>query len=295
MKISVSSYSFQQYISRGKLTQYDTVEEAHKLGFENIEFVDMYYPNSNVSLDEQKEYAYKIRKRADELGMNINAYTIGADLFKKGEEAEAEVKRLCGQLEVAQILGASVLRHDVVYNLKKTGDGRSYALMLSTIAENTRKVADYGKKLGIKTCSENHGRIFQDSYRVEELFNAVNHDNYGVLVDFGNFGSVDENFATAVSRLAPYVIHAHCKDILVYSGMESNPGTGSHSTRGGNFIRATIIGQGNVPVKQCLRILKNAGYNDYVSIEFEGMEDCIVGISRGYENLKRYIEEIENE
>jgi hypothetical protein len=64
MKISVSSYSFQQYIRQGKLTQYDTVEEAKKIGLEAIEFIDI----DAANLDEQKENAFKIKKRADELG-----------------------------------------------------------------------------------------------------------------------------------------------------------------------------------------------------------------------------------
>ena len=44
------------------------------------------------------------------------------------------------------------------------------------------------------------------------------------------------------------------------------------SSRAGNYLRGTIIGHGNVPVKQCLHILKSAGYDDTISIEFEGME-----------------------
>ena len=61
MKISVSSYSFQQYIRAGKLTQLDTVEEAKKIGLEAIEFIDM-SPKPNPALDEQKEYAYQIKR-----------------------------------------------------------------------------------------------------------------------------------------------------------------------------------------------------------------------------------------
>ena len=41
MKISVSSYSFQQYISLGKMTQFDTVAKAHELGFSGIEFTEL--------------------------------------------------------------------------------------------------------------------------------------------------------------------------------------------------------------------------------------------------------------
>ena len=38
--------------------------------------------------------------------------------------------------------------------------------------------------------------------------------------------------------------------------------------------------------------MKGAGYDGYVSIEFEGMEDCIQGISIGLANLKRYVAEV---
>ena len=41
---------------------------------------------------------------------------------------------------------------------------------------------------------------------------------------------------------------------------------------------------------QCLRALKRTGYDGYLSIEFEGMEDCIQGISVGLANLRRYAE-----
>jgi sugar phosphate isomerase/epimerase len=43
---------------------------------------------------------------------------------------------------------------------------------------------------------------------------------------------------------------------------------------------------------QCLSILKNSGDDGYVSIEFEGMENALDGISTGLENLKRMLENI---
>ena len=91
MKISVSSYSFQQYIKAGKLSQLDTVRAAYDLGLRAIEFIDMCPEFGKApTLDEQKEYAKLIRAEADKYGMDINAYTIGANLFKKGEDAEKD-------------------------------------------------------------------------------------------------------------------------------------------------------------------------------------------------------------
>ena len=286
MKISVSSYSFHQYISAGKLSQAECIAKAREMGFDAIEFTDLIAPDYEGQLALAKE----LREEAEAQGLEINAYTIGANLFKGSDEANAkEVERLKGQLHVARELGAPVMRHDVCYGLSKTGKGRSFDLMLPTIAENARKVTEYGAVLGVRTCSENHGFVAQDSDRVERLFNAVAHDNYGLLVDVGNFLCVDEDPILAVSRLAPYAIHVHVKDFRWGSDEDCNRRI---MTRGANYIGGCVLGEGVVPVKQCLAILKRAGYDGYVSLEYEGVEDCMAGIPRGLANLKSFLSSI---
>lgn len=287
MKISVSSYSFDQYIKDGRMSQTDCVEKAKQMGFGAIEFIDI----KGETFEEQKENAQHIRTTADEHQMEINAYSIGACLYKDTEEEiQAEIERLKGQVEIAHILGAKVMRHDVCYTLGKKGNSRSFDLMLPTIAKNARLISEYAAQFGIKTCTENHGMIAQDSDRVERLFNAVNHDNYGLLVDIGNFICVDENPVTAVSRVAPYAVHVHAKDMYLRNTRSE---ACCNITRGGNYFCGAVVGEGDIPVKQCLNILKRAGYDGYVSIEYEGVEDCINGIARGYNNLKRILSELD--
>lgn len=287
MKISVSSYSFSQYIRTGKITQLGCVSKAKEIGFDAIEFTEI----MGDEYEERKENAVKIREEADRAGIEINAYTIGACLYKETkEESDAEVERLKKELDIAKLLGVGVMRHDVCYALGKTGNSRSFDLMLPTIAENARRVTEYAETLGIKTCTENHGFIAQDSDRVERLFNAVNHNNYGLLVDMGNFVCVDEDPARAVSKVAPYAVHAHAKDMIV----RPKPFDGyMFMTRGGNYIGGTIIGEGDVPVEKCIRILKAAGYDGFLSIEFEAHSDCIEGITKGLKNLRQFIKNAE--
>lgn len=286
MRVSVSAYSFNQYISCGKMTIFDTVFKAHELGFEAIEFLDM--PGS--SYDEQLSNAHKLRAMADELSMKINAYTIGARLYYESpKDSEKEVERLCRQVDIAAALGASVMRHDVCYTLGKKGNARSFGLMLPTIAANARAVTEYAAGHGIVTCVENHGHIAQDSYRVEQLFNAVAHDNFGLLVDIGNFVCADETPAVAVSRVAPYAVHVHAKDMY----LSSKKMAGYFPTRGCNYIQGAVIGEGCVDVEKCLAILHKAGYDGYCSIEFEGSEDCIEAICRGRDNLIEMLNRLE--
>ncbi len=284
MKISVSSYSFYQYIGQGKMTLTDVIPKAHEMGFEAVEFIDL--PGH---YDEQVALATTLRAQADERGMAINAYTIGANLYREtAEESAAEVERLKKQVDIAAILGCSVMRHDACYATGKTGTSRSFGLMLPTIAENARAITEYAAEKGIKTCVENHGYVAQDSLRVEQLFNAVAHDNFGLLVDVGNFVCADEDNCTAVSRVAPYAVHVHAKDM--YKSATPAPGFGQ--TRGCNYFKGAIVGEGDVNVEKCLAILKRAGYDGYCSIEFEGSEDCIYGIETGLKNLTAMLERL---
>lgn len=288
MKISVSSYSFSQQLNAKTMTQLDCVKKAAEMGFDGIEFTGI---DGAPDMEEQKKNAQAIRAEADRLGLPIVAYTLGACLYADDEEKlELEIQRLKGQLDIAHILGAPVFRHDVCYELGKSGNARSFDRMLPTIARCARQVTEYGAQLGIRTCSENHGFIAQDSDRVERLFNAVAHDNYGLLVDMGNFLCVDENPATAVSRVAPYAVHAHAKDMVV---REKPLGKEWIVSRGGQYLYGAVIGEGDVPVTRCLRALKKSGYEGYVTIEYEGEEDCLTGIARGLKNLRAMMATIE--
>ena len=290
MKLSVSSYSYQQYIRAGKMTQLDVVKKAAEMGFEGIDFTDL-KPFDGATVEDQLAYAAEIRKAAEEAGIEIVAYTIGANLYKGSKAADdAEVERLKRQLDVAAALGARLMRHDVCG--KELVDGKliSFDRMLPTIAENARRVTAYAQTLGIRTCSENHGYVAQDSDRVERLYNAVGHDNYGLLIDIGNFACVDEDSARAVSRLAPYAFHVHAKDFRVRPyNQKPADGTGFFTSRGCNYLSGCSIGEGDIPVAQCVKILKRAGYDGYLTVEYEGIEDCIAGITRGKLNLQEYI------
>ena len=288
MKISVSSYSFYQYIKAGKMDQLGTVKAAHDLGFEAIEFITLTPPEGVSKL----QYAKMLAAEAEKYGMTINAYAVGANLYTTtAEEQKKLINTLLEEVDVAEALGAKVMRHDVCFSYAPASGGRSFDMMLPVMAANARAVTEYAATKGIVTCSENHGFIAQDSDRVERFVNAVHHPNYGVLLDVGNFACVDEDSCSATSRLAPLAVHAHAKDFYKRSFAEG-AAEGYFQTRGCNYLCGAPIGEGVIPVKQCLAILKRAGYNGYLSLEFEGKEDATEGIKKGLAALKSYFAEL---
>jgi sugar phosphate isomerase/epimerase len=167
--------------------------------------------------------------------------------------------------------------------------GRSFDVVLPILTKAYRAVTEYAKTVGVKTCIENHGFFAQDPDRIEKLINAVGNDNFGALVDIGNFACADVDHAYAVGLTAPYAIHAHAKDFHKKPGTGVNPGEGWFNSRACNYLRGSIIGHGDVPVQQCIAALRRAGYDEYLMIEFEGMEDPLKGIRIGVDNLRRFI------
>ena len=208
-------------------------------------------------------------------------------------EQKQRIERLYGEVDMAVRLGSRSMRHDASGGYPaEQRSWRGFEQALPRLAEGCRKVTEYAVQQGVRTMVENHGFFCQDSDRVEKLINTVAHDNFGWLVDMGNFLCADEDPAKAVGRAAPYAFYVHGKDFLVKSGMEPDPGSGFFRSRGGAYLRGTVVGHGNVPVRQCLAALKGAGYDGYIGLEFEGVEPTEWALRTGLENLRRAIEAI---
>lgn len=287
MKIGVSSYSFSKLVNAGAVTQFDVIAKAKEMGFDIIEFAGLNIPEGESA----ESFSGRIREECGRVGIEIGNYTIGADFINgSGGDWKAEVERLKGEVKIASILGAPGMRHDATWGFKPGHSGPGgFEDALPTLILGCRAVTEFAADLGIKTMVENHGYFCQDSARVEKLVNGVNNPNFGLLIDMGNFLCADENPAKAVGRLLPYAFHIHVKDFHIKPGTLPNPGTGWFLSRGGNYLRGAIIGHGDVPVVQCLKLIKNANYGGTLSIEFEGIEDPLTGISIGFQNLKNYL------
>jgi len=288
MKIGVSSYSFSRLVQSGAMNQLDVISKAKEMGFDVIEFSTLHLPEGETPLS----FAPRVREECDRVGIPVVNYTIGAD-FLNGSSGDwqAEVERLKDEVRVAQILGAPGMRHDATYGVFADHVGpRGFEDALPTLVKGCRAITEFAADLGIKTMVENHGFFSQDSERVEKLANGVNHPNFGLLVDMGNFLCVDEDPCQAVGRVMPYAVHVHAKDFHIKPGFMPDPGAGWFQSRAGNYLRGAIVGHGDVAVVQCLRIMEKAKYDGVLSIEFEGLEDPIYGIETGLANLRRFVD-----
>ena len=272
MRYSVSTYSFGGYASRGVPFM---IDEAARLGFDGIE----YCIDGGFSDDELRSFS----KRARDAGLLPVCSCVGAD-FLNCESVDAECQKVEGEIRRAAILGVPLLRHDISRGLSGKLSAGDYEVALPVLADACRRIAEFARGLGVRTCTENHGYFSQDAARVLSLYRAVSDDNFGLLCDIGNFMCADGDPVASVAAVAPYAVHVHAKDFFFSRGKEPRGG-GWFPTRGGDFLKGAIIGEGDARVGESLAVLRSAGYDGFVTVEFEGSEDNIEGIARGLRYL----------
>ncbi|WP_195571318.1 sugar phosphate isomerase/epimerase family protein [Paenibacillus sp. 1001270B_150601_E10] len=284
MKIGLSSYSLLNALKSGEMTILDAIQWIADNGGEHMEIVPYGY-----TLVDNLELADAVREKAKEAGIELSNYSMPANFVQETEEAfQEEVARLKQHVDLIERLGMKHMRHDVTaFTLPKekmTIQWMEESLPL--IVRGSQLIADYAATKGITTTIENHGFSVQASDRVQRVLHAVNRPNFKTTLDIGNFMCVDEDPIIGVMKNLPYASLVHFKDFY-FRPYDENPGGGDwFRTTNGNYLRGAILGHGDIPVRKIIKLIKDSGYDGYITIEFEGMEECKEASRIGMDNLR---------
>lgn len=285
MKLSVSTYSLQRWRSDSGKTLENTIDFIADAGAEGIEFSGL----DDKAKDDPIRRAAALRRRAEKRGLSVCSYCVGADLLRPKPAQREQVEQLKGHVDVAAELGVPSMRHDVTWGFGKGAAGlrvpKTFEGALKVVVPAIREVTEYAAGKGVKTSLENHGFFMQESRRVEALIKTVDHPNYGLTIDMGNFLCVNEDPVKAVARLAKYAVMAHVKDFHVRP-KDAMPPTGWFATPTPIALRGAIVGHGVIDVPKQIGLLRKAGYDGFLSLEFEGMEEPTKAVRLGLEYLR---------
>jgi len=286
MKIGLSSYSLYQAINSGEMTILDAIQWVADNGGDHIEIVPL-----GFSLDNNDELIEQIKEKAQSAGIELSHYLIGANFLTETKEAfDAEIERVKKQVDIANALGIKFMRHDVAWRAPGDTSIVQFEEDLPTIVDACQQIADYAAQYGITTSIENHGFHVQASDRVLRLLHEVNRSNFKTTVDIGNFLCADEDPVSAVKKNIGHASVLHFKDFYIRPSYQ-NPGEGFFQSIAGNYLRGAIVGQGDIDMSEIVRIVKASGFDGYVSIEFEGMEECKQASKIALNNVRRLLGE----
>lgn len=278
MKLGISSYSLQGAMNAKEMTILDVVQWVADQGGEHVEIVPI-----SFNLAEDAALADAIRQKAEAVGIEISNYAIGANFLT--EDYENEIERVKKEVDIAHRLGVKLMRHDVAWKAPNEISIREFDQDLPRMAEACRRIAEYAAQFDIVTSVENHGYYVQASDRVQRLIHAVDKENFKTTLDTGNFLCVDEDPVVAVKKNISYASMVHVKDFY----RRTSPlglGEGWFPSSSGNYLRGAITGHGDINLPEVLKVIKHSGYDGYISIEFEGMENCEKAAKISFENVR---------
>ncbi len=280
MKLGLSTYSLHGKLASGEMTVPDVIDYAAEHGAEHVEIVPLSY-----NLTEQPGLLEQIVERAQQRGIELSNYAIGANFLSDDpQQVEQEIQRVLAEVDIAARLGVKLMRHDVASSPDVSI--ANFTRHLESLASACRRIADHAAGYGITTSVENHGYLIQHADRVQMLIQAVDRPNYKTTLDVGNFVCADEQPLAAVQKNLPFASMVHIKDFYIRPA-HRNPGAGWFTSTSGMYLRGAIIGHGDLEMWEILRLIKSSGYDGYLSVEFEGMEDCLNGAAIGLNNVRR--------
>lgn len=242
IKIGCAAYSYRDYLKDGRMSYEDFIEEAYSIGLDGIELTLYWLPSK------ESQYLKKLKRLALSRGLPISCVGISTNFCTpNSSEREQTIKAVNEGLSVARELGSSALRVFGGY----PPEGYSEAQATEWAIEALRKCVTYAEDRGVVIALENHGGITARADNVLRIVESVDSPWLRVNLDLGNYR---EFTYEDIAKTVPYSVHMHGK--------------------------ISIAGNEKVNYEKVKEILKDKGYNGFISIEYEEREDPKIGVPK---------------
>ena len=259
-KLSLAQWSLHKAIWEKTLNPYDFAAKAKELGIDGIDYVNQLYTDVTKATNKNnalKQFIAQSNAAAKEQGVeNVLIMIDGeGDLAVPSQsERNTAIENHTTWVEVAAAMGC----HSIRINLFGERDEQAW---IAQSAESMRKLGEFASSYKVNIIVENHGYLSSNAQLVMKMLDQVNLSNCGTLPDFGNF---------CLEREAGKRWGAKCiKEYDRYQGVEELlPRAFAVSAKSHDFDA-----QGNetqTDYGRMLQLVKNAGYNGFIGVEYEG-------------------------
>lgn len=255
IKLSLQSLSYRDTFNAGKIDLLGIIDKAHEL---QMDGVDLHFTHF-ASTDD--DYLEELKQACLNRGLHMCYIGVSNNFGKEGEELREQIDLMKKWIDVAAKMGIPMVRAFGSW----LPEGESEESAWPRLVASTKEVAEYAQSKGVVVGlhNHNHGCIPATGDQVIRLLDDVDNPYYSHILDTGQYrgspgasfgvrGEEDPqwNFYGSIETSAPRAVHVRAKIYRVASGEEAW-----------------------LDYDRIMPILKNVGYNGWMSIVFEGQDE----------------------
>jgi L-ribulose-5-phosphate 3-epimerase len=277
-KLGIASYSYWHFRT-AKVPIETVIDKAADLGVEGVDILhrQMDIPEKEPLTAEHRRYLQRLKRHAFRNGIDLVCLSIHQN-FVQADPAERQkhVEHTLKCLEIAYELGVPCVRlNSGRWNTIKDFDDLMKARGIEPILpghtedegfqwciESIEKCLPKAEQCGVILALENHWGLSRTPEGQLRLINALPSPWLGALMDTGNFM---EDPYDKLKQIAPKTAYVQAK---TYDG-------------GGEWYTLDL------DYGRIARILADAGYAGYVSLEFEGKENANTAVPKSLAMLRK--------
>ncbi len=255
LSLGLAAYSFRDFFKDqqgkvnpdGKLDMFGFLDYCAEQGCAGAELTSYYFP-----ADVTDDYLRKVRRHAFLRGVEISGSSVGNTFtHPAGPERDKNIALVKQWVDRCALLGASHVRVFAGNPGKDQPREEAVGNCIAALEECAEYAGGRGVLLGI----ENHGGIVAEPAGLLEIVKAVKSPWVGVNLDTGNFHGADPY--ADLAQCAPYAVNVQIKTEIRRAGAKENE---------------------SADLARIVRILREANYQGWVTLEYEAKEDPWIAV-----------------
>ncbi|HBN84072.1 MAG TPA: hypothetical protein DDZ89_09530 [Clostridiales bacterium] len=277
MKISICHYSFhRRYVAEG----WDLDRLCHEVAALDVQALDFHVRY----LGDVKDSAKRVNAALKKSGLTLSGLSLSTN-FNIPDQAkfQEEIQKTIEWMNVASEVGAPVSRIFGGGLKRLEVDEQAKSDAFARVIEALGILSVKAKESGLVLALENHGGLPCTGEEQVEMLKAVGSDYVQATIDVGNYMSGGQEGVEGTKIARDYCAYVHFKDFKKIPDPSKPWGWGTKSC---------IVGQGDVDHLGCLRVLKEVGYDGYIALEYEGVEDETIGVPESVAYMKKVIGQV---
>ena len=269
-RIGVSTYSFWRYHADQKLSIEQCIDEAARMGFDGVEILHVQME------DESNDHLQRLKQRAFVNGLDLCGFSTHQGFVSPDSAVrQKNIDKTIHQIELAYKLGIPTMR----INTGGWGTSKNFDELMANkgiepplegyadedgfpwVIDSIEKCLPTAEKCGVTLGLENHWGLGRTAAGVLRVIESIDSPWLQATLDTGNF--LEDSY-DQMEAMAPHAVLVQAK---TYYG-------------GGTWYTLDI------DYDRVANILKQARFQGYISLEFEGKEDCRAAIPKSLELLR---------